>query len=325
MTETLRTPALARRPELVRAVIPYVTLAALYVGTIVVAPGYRAPEQIATLLQVASLLGIVAIGQTLVILIAGIDLSVGAVVTFTNLITGAILAGLDVNLPLALMASLGAGAAVGLLNGFVITRLHVPDLVATLATMTIMIGAGYLVTGGAPRGAASPGLVSFVTGRLGGFVTGALVLWMLLAAAVVLILSRSTLGRRIYAVGLNREASRYAGVSVPLLTILLYTISGMTAGLAGFLLTGYTGSSFLNSGATYQLASIAAVVLGGASIFGGRGSYVGTIAGVLITVLLQSILRVIGIPQAGQNIAYGVVILLMTFVFTTGFRRRRRG
>ncbi len=321
--QTLRRP-LILRPDIVRGALPYVTLAVLYICTILLAPGYRAPEQVGALLQLASLLGIVAIGQTLVILIAGIDLSVGAVVTFANLITGAILNGLDVNLPVALLASLATGAVVGLVNGIVITKLHVPDLVATLATMTIMIGAGYLITGGAPRGSASPALVGFVTGRIGGYFTGSVVLWALLATAVVVILSRTTLGRRIYAVGLNREASHYAGVSVPRLTIVLYTISGLTAGLAGFLLTGYTGSSFLNSGATYQLASIAAVVLGGASIFGGRGSYVGTIAGVLITVLLQSILRVIGIPQAGQNIAYGLVILLMTFVFTTGFRRRRR-
>lgn len=320
----LRAPAFVYRADVLRAVVPYVTLAILYVATIVAAPGYRAPEQVAALLQVASLLGIVAIGQTLVILIAGIDLSVGAVITFTNLITGAILAGLDVNLPLALAASLATGAAVGLVNGFVITRLHVPDLVATLATMTIMIGAGYLVTGGAPRGSASPALVAFVTGRIAGFVTGALILWAVLAVIVVFMLSRTTLGWRIYSVGLNRDASRYAGVSVPTLTLLLYMVSGMTAGLTGFLLTGYTGSSYLNSGATYQLASIAAVVLGGASIFGGRGTYIGTVAGVLITVLLQSILRVIGIPQAGQNIAYGVVILLMTLVFTTGFRRSRR-
>ena len=136
-----------------------------------------------------------------------------------------------------------------------------------------------------------------------------------------MVLARTSFGRRVYAVGLNRAASHYAGVGVHRMTIMLYTISGLTAGLAGFLLTGYTGSSYLGSGLTYQLASIAAVVLGGTSIFGGRGGYLGTMAGVLITVLLQSILRVIGIPQAGQYIAYGVVILVMIMVFTS----RKRG
>lgn len=134
-------------------------------------------------------------------------------------------------------------------------------------------------------------------------------------------------GRRVYAVGLNREASHYAGVDVRRVVLSLYVISGMvisgmTAGLAGFLLTGYTGSSYLGSGSAYQLGSIAAVVLGGTSIFGGRGGYLGTIAGVLITVLLQSILRVVGIPQAGQYVAYGVVILVMILIFTTRGSRR---
>jgi ribose transport system permease protein len=305
-----------------RSAIPFLTLGLLYVVTVIVAPGYLAPAQLGGLLQLSALLGIVAIGQTLVILIGGIDLSVSAVVTFTNLITGAILNGLDVNLPLALLASLASGAAVGLINGLVITRLKVPDLVATLATMTIVIGVGYLVTNGAPRGTSSPGLNDFMTMRFAGFITGGLVLWLALGTIVIVLLARTSWARRVYAVGLNRDASHYAGVGVRRITMTLYISSGVTAGLAGFLLTGYTGSSYLGSGATYQLASIAAVVLGGTSIFGGRGGYLGTIAGVLIIVLLQSILRVIGIPQAGQYIAYGVVILVMILIFTTRTSRR---
>lgn len=319
-TQLRRLPAFAARPDVLRAVIPYLALVALFVVTLIMAPGYGAPEQLSSLLQLASLLGIVAVGQTLVILIAGIDLSVGAVITLTNLVTGSVLNASDVNIGYALLLSLLVGGAVGLLNGFVITKLHVPDLVATLATMTIVLGAGYLFTAGAPRGTVAPGLAGFVTERFGVFFTGVFVLWILLAAATIVVLRRTALGQYVYAVGLNREASRFAGINVHVVTIVLYTISGLMAGLTGFLLTGYTGASYLNSGTTYQLATVAAVVLGGASIFGGRGSYLGTIAGVLITVLLQSLLRVIGIPQAGQNIAYGAVILIMTLVFTRGFR-----
>ena len=322
---TTLTTSLETKPAFIdrfRSALPFVTLGLLYLGTVLAAPGYLAPAQIGGLLQLAALLGIVAIGQTLVILIGGIDLSVSAVVTFTNLVTGAILNGMDVKLPIALAVSLGVGALVGVVNGLVITRLRVPDLVATLATMTIVIGVGYIVTNGAPRGTSSPALNAFMTERFGGFITGGLLLWLALAAVVIVLLSRTTGGRRLYAVGLNRGASHYAGVGVRRVTLTLYAISGLTAGLAGFLLTGYTGSSYLNSGTTYQLASIAAVVLGGTSIFGGRGSYIGTVAGVLITVLLQSILRVIGIPQAGQYIAYGAVILVMILIFTTKAARR---
>ena len=306
-----------------RLALPFVALLVLYAVTVIVSPGYLQGAQIGGLLQLAAILGIVAIGQTLVILIGGIDLSVGAVVTLTNLLTAATLNGQDGNLPKALGLSLLAGAVVGLVNGGIITLVKVPDLVATLATMTVVTGVGYLMTNGAPRGTSSHGLDTFMTQRFAGVLTWGVLLWAVLAAVTILVLRRTIFGRRVYAVGLNREASQFAAVPVNRTVVLLYVASGVAAGLAGFLLTGYTGSSYLGSGTSYQLSTIAAVVLGGTSIFGGRGGYGGTVAGVLITVLLLSILRVVGIPQAGQNIAYGVVILLMLVLFSARTARRR--
>jgi ribose transport system permease protein len=308
-----------RRPNAnaLRAVVPYAVLVLLYVVTVMVAPGYLAPAQIGSLLQLATILGIVAIGQMLVILVGGIDLSVGSVVTLANLTAASLIDGKDGNLPVALVASLAVGVLTGLVNGLIISYLKVPDLVATLATMTIVIGVGYLVTNGAPRGSSSPLLNGIMTSRLLGVLTVGALLWFALAAATIVVLRFTTVGRRVYAVGLNRDASRYAAVSTNRTVIILYVLSGLAAAFAGVLLTGYTGSSYLGSGASYQLASIAAVVLGGVSIFGGRGGYGGTIAGVVITVLLLSILQVVGIPQAGQNITYGIVILLMLIAFTS--------
>lgn len=306
----------------IRAAVPYAALVLLYIVTIAIAPGYLAPAQVGSLLQQATLLGVVAIGQMLVILVGGIDLSVGSVVTLSNLVTAAMLSGSDANLPLAVAVSLGLGALVGLCNGLIISYLKVPDLVATLATMTMVFGVGYLITGGAPRGSSSPLLNQIVTHRFMGVLTVGVVIWFVLAAVVIIVLRYSTGGRRVYAVGLNREASRYAAVPVTRTVLILYLLSGLTAAFAGVLLTGYTGSSYLGSGTSYQLASIAAVVLGGVSIFGGSGSYGGTMAGVVITVLLLSLLQVIGIPQAGQNIAYGIVILLMLVAFTSRHRSR---
>lgn len=307
----------------VRIALPFVSLAVLYVITVILSPGYLEGAQVGGLLQLAAILGIVAIGQTLVILIGGIDLSVGAVVTLSNLLAAAVLNGSDANLPLALGVSLGIGALVGLINGGIITLIKIPDLVATLATMTMVVGIGYLLTNGSPRGTSSAALNWFVTGRFAGFLSSSVLLWALLAVVTIIVLRRTVFGRRVYAVGLNREASYFASVPVSHTVVVLYVLSGITAGLAGFLLTGYTGSSYLGSGTSYQLSTIAAVVLGGTSIFGGKGGYGGTIAGVLITVLLLSILRVIGIPQAGQNIAYGVVILLMLILFSARAVRRR--
>lgn len=302
--------------ERFRRVVPAFTLALMYAITVWIAPGYFESAQIGGLLQLAAILGVVAIGQTLVILIGGIDLSVGAVVTFSNLMAATIIAGSDTRVPQAIIACLAAGAVVGAFNGLVIRYLNVPDLVATLASMTIVTGLGLLYTRGSPRGTSSPGLNAVMTDRFLGVITTGVLIWLGLAAITIFVLHRTVAGRYVYAVGLNREASRYAAVPVGRTVVLLYVTSGVMAAIAGVMLTGYTSSSYLGSGTTYQMQSIAAVILGGTSMFGGRGGYGGTIVGVLITILLVSVLRVVGITQAGQLIAYGVVILTMLALFT---------
>jgi ribose transport system permease protein len=300
----------------IRALAPIAVLAVLYLIAIAIAPGYLEATQLGALLQLSSILGIVAIGQTLVILIGGIDLSVGAVATLANLSAGALINSRNENIPLAIAATLAIGLVCGGINGVVIALLKVPDLVATLATMTAIIGVGYLVTNGSPKGSSSPALNEFVTERFAGVLSAGVVLWIVLSVVTIVLLSNTAGGRKIYAVGLNREASRFAAISSKRVVITLYVFSGLTASIAGLLLTGFTGSSFLGSGAQYQLASIAAVVLGGVSIFGGRGGYGGALVGVLITTLLLSVLQIAGISESGQNLAYGVVILIMLIVFT---------
>ncbi len=309
------------RADRLRQLVPVIVLVVMYSVTVGIAPGYLEAPQIGSLLQLASILGIAAAGQTLVILVGGIDLSVGAVVTMTNLVAAAIIANQDSSLPVALMVVLGIGALVGFGNGLLIQYLKVPDLVATLATMTIVVGVGLLFTHGSPKGHSSPALNALVTQRFLGVLTGGVVIWVIVSAIVILFLRSSAGGRYVYAVGLNREASRYAAVPVTRTVILLYVAAGLTSALAGFLLTGYTGSAYLASGDTYQMQTIAAVILGGTSMFGGRGGYGGTIIGVLITVLLVSALRVVGIAQAGQNIAYGIILLSMLLLLTRMARR----
>lgn len=299
-----------------RAFAPIAALVVLYIVAVSIAPGYLAAAQIGTLLQLASILGIVAIGQTLVILIGGIDLSVGAVATLANLSAGALINANNDNIPLAIVVTLVIGLVSGTVNGVIVAFLKVPDLVATLATMTVIIGVGYLVTNGSPKGSSSLALNQFVTERYLGVLSSGVVLWILLAVVTIVLLRTTAAGRKVYAVGINREASRFAAISSNRVVVTLYILSGLTASIAGLLLTGYTGSSFLGSGTSYQLASIAAVVLGGVSIFGGRGGYGGALVGVLITTLLLSVLQIAGIPQAGQNVAYGAVILLMLIAFT---------
>lgn len=303
-----------------RSLTPFALLVLLYAVTVAVAPGYLAGSQIGSLLQLTALLGIVAIGQTLVILVGGIDLSVSAVVTLTNLLCAGTLAGSNANLPQAIALALGLGLLCGLVNGLGIVLLKVPDMVMTLATVTIVTGVAYILTGGAPKGASSLILTYVVQHRFAGFLTLGVVLWVVLGVLLVLALRYTVVGHDIYATGLNRRAAYASGVRVGPLVVGLYAVSGVCAGAVGLLITGYTGSSYFGSGDPYQLASIAAVVLGGTSIFGGSGGYVGTVAGAGITTLLLSLLQIVGIPTAGQNIAYGVVIIAMLVVFSRGRR-----
>lgn len=298
-----------------RAWLPYAVAALLYLVAIAVSPNYASGQQFFTVLTLAAFLGIVAIGQTLVILVFGIDLSVGAVITLVNLVIADFIGGSDVRTLIAIPLALGIGAAVGLINGVGIRYLKIPDLIMTLATFSIVTGLGLLYSGGTPIGQSSDLLNTLATGRLGGVLPWSVILWVALAAITVFALRRTTAGRRVYAIGLNRRASRFSGIGVGRTIVILYTISGTTAALAGVLLTGYTGSTFFGIGEPYLLGSIAAVVVGGTSIFGGRGGYGGTIAGAVIIVLIQSMLNVLDIADAGRDIVYGLVILVLLFVY----------
>ena len=298
-----------------RAALAYAVAVALYLVAIAISPGFASIGQLSNVLVLAAYLGIVAIGQTLVILIFGIDLSVSAVITLINLVLTAYIAGSNERTLVAVLLALAIGAAVGLVNGLGIRYLRVPDLVMTLATFSIVTGVALIYSGGAPTGRSSELLNTLATGRLGGILPWSVLIWAALAALTIFMLRRTTIGRHVYAIGLNRRASQFSGISVGRTVVILYTVSGITAAIAGVLLTGYTGSSYFGIGDPYQLGSIAAVVVGGTSIFGGHGGYGGTIAGAFIIVLIQSILTVMDIGEAGRNIVYGLVILALLFVY----------
>ena len=308
--------------DMLRLLAPHAILVVVVAVTLIAAPGYRSSTQIASLLQLMALLGVVAIGQNFVILIAGIDLSVGAVMTMTNLVTAQVMLGSNSNFPKALAMALVIGLLAGAANGLGVSLLHIPDMVMTLATMTVLLGAGYLVTGGVNKGSSAPGMVTFMTQRFAGILTGGVLLWVALGILTIVVLRRTVLGMQVYAVGLSRRAAEASGVRVWVTVTVLYTVAGLTSALAGLMLTGYIGSSYYGMGDPYQLSSIAAVVIGGTSIFGGIGGYGGTFSGVATIVVLLSFLQVVGLPEAGQQIAYGVVLILMLLLFVRQNSRR---
>ena len=317
------------------SVVPWAVLIVLYLALVLRAPNFIHAGPMSILLYSVTILGVVAMGQVCVILIGGIDLSVSNVMTFTNIVSASIIGMLATKggffgqhaLLFAVLGCIGIGAVIGVLNGLVITKLSLPDMIATLAMWTIVYGVMNLYRVLNPKtidpsSHPSQVLTSFVTKRVIGFVTPAAIAWIVVAVVLIVVLRKTTFGRQVYAVGLSRGASHAAGISAVRTTIVLYAISGVCAAMAGVLLTGSLSHSNLDTGNNYQLWSIAAVVLGGTSIFGGRGGYGNTIAGAaIIIVLVNGLLNVLRIGTAAQDILYGAVILVMLIVFRFGTRR----
>lgn len=283
----------------------------------VVSPGFSAPRQIINMLVVASFLGIVAAGQSLVVIGGknGIDLSVGNLVTFGAIVGGAMMRQQDQRLVLALVTVLVLSFLVGLLNGTGVVFFGIPPLVMTLGMGIIVAATNRFITGGVPVGGASPLLRSLVVGRLGG-VPGILFWWVLIAVLVLVLLHNSRYGMNLYALGSNETAARLSGVPVVPMRIITFGICSLLAGLAGFLYLGYLGSVYnITLGDKYTLASVVAVVVGGTALTGGTGGYRGVFFGAIMLQLLESLLITLRMEQFGRNITFGVVLLLLIFMY----------
>jgi ribose transport system permease protein len=292
-------------------------------GALVISPQFASPDFLMLQLLKASILGIVATGQMMVILTGNIDLSVSWTLNLSAVLLTSIVLGENDNLWLGIGAALTVGVVVGLLNGLGVAYLRVPSMVLTLGMNALVKGVTVFYTGAQPKGDAPSFLNYIVHHRIGGGVSMAVIIWGLIAVISMVILHRSTLGRKIYAVGNNEVATFLSGVKTNLVLISVFVISGVMYSLAGVLLTGYAGRSYNEMGDALLLPSIAAVMIGGASILGGSGLYLGTIAGVIIVTLLESVLSLLQIPQYGRNVVFGVVILVMLFFYGRGAKVRQ--
>jgi ribose transport system permease protein len=267
-------------------------------------------------LVLASFLGVAAAGQTVLILTGGIDLSLAwnlnfSAILMTQLTKSDMSAG---RVTWAIFLALFSACAVGFVNGLGVAFLRIPSLVMTLGMNAVLLGLTLYYTKGTPQGTAPNVILKLSTKRIGG-VPWAVILWALLSAILILGLRRTVFGRRLYAIGNNRQAAYLSGVPVRAVLVASYTTAGLFAGITGLLLTGYSNQSFLRMGDGYVLPSIAAVVVGGTSILGGSGGYVGTIAGAIIITLLQDILSIENRSQADQQILFGLIVLAMLFLY----------
>lgn len=300
-----------------RAVWAFGVLVLAWLAAILFAQGFGSAASVRYLLQTAAFLGIVAVGQTLVVMMSGIDLSVSGVVALSAVVCAEVTAssGATVGIVVALGLSLG----VGLVNAAGVTWLRVPPMVMTLAVGTIISGALLVYTNGSPKSATVPLLASLANSRVLG-VPQAFLLWLVITAVAWWLLHASRVGRYAFALGTSQPASTASGVPLGATTFVMYGACALLAGVAGLVLLGFTGTSSLTMGDPYQLLSIASVVLGGTSILGGRGHVLGTVAGALLLTLLTALLTSVNLSEGLRQVTLGLLIIALLMLYA---RERR--
>ena len=308
MSQIAATQRLEKRREFLQRYGLLLSFLLLCLALTLLSDRFLTVNNIVNVLRQSTINGIIAVGMTLVILTAGIDLSVGSILALSSVITASMLqSGLPV--PAAILIGLGIGAFCGLINGVIITKASVPPFVTTLGMMTIARGFALVYTEGKPITGLPESFRFIGTGSIGPIPTP-----IVIAAATFIIgyilLTRTSLGQFIYAIGNNPTAARYAGISVDLNITFVYLVSGLLAALAGLILIARLDSAQPTAGIAFEFSAIAAVVVGGTSFAGGQGGLGGTLIGVLIIAVLNNGLNLLNISSFYQPVVSGIVIAL---------------
>ncbi len=285
-----------------------IVLALLCLAMALLSPVFFTPTNLLNILTVASVLIILAIGQTTVILTAGIDLSIGAVVSICGVMT-AMLMRAGAPFPIAILGAVALGSLCGLLNGLMVAVVRLPAFVATYGMMWVASGFALVLLNGIVLSAFEPNFRFLGTGNLVGIpmpVVIMAVFWL----ATYLLLRRTTFGRALYAVGANPEAARLSGIKKDLTLIRAYLLSGFMSGLGAVVLVARVNASEPNMGDAYLLPTVAAVVIGGTSLFGGQGGIVGTLIGALIMTIVQNGMVLLGVKSEWQTFVLGALIVV---------------
>jgi len=265
--------------------------------------------------------GLISIAMTMIIIIKGIDISVGSMVGLCAVVLGLSWQNLGLSIWVASLLAIGAGILAGLFNGLVICKIHVPDLIVTLATLAIYRGIADGLTGGQPVTKFPEPFLFIGQGRVWGVPVQ---LFVLVPAVVVggIVLARSSFGRYVYAIGNNEVAARFSGVNVGRIRLFAYTLSGFLCGLAAVIYVSRVNTARSNIGLGWEFEVITGVVLGGTSIAGGEGSIWGSILGLALIVLLRNGFNVAGLPTNAQAVMIGA-ILIITVLINEALRRRQ--
>src|SRR6202789_983063 len=297
-------------------------LVLLFAGSLY-SQSFLSPEYLLQQLKVASFLGIIATGMMIVILLGQIDLSAPWAIAVGGMMSASASAWGPPGPWIAIPFGGACGVALGLVNGIGVAYLRIPSMIVTLAVNAVAQGLMVVHTlGFSPQDSSSPAMRALATGELFFGLPNALIVWAVVGAGAIFLLNRTTFGRAVYGIG-NRERAAYlSGINTQRVVLIAFALAGGLSAFGGVLLAGYASKSAQAMGDAYLLPAIAAVVLGGASILGGRGSYFGTVAGVILITLLQSILSVVQMPEAGRQITYGIVIVAMLLLYGRESRAR---
>lgn len=320
----------ARRGAAQQKILAFASLIVLVAGFSLASPNFFQMTNIMAILQAASVNGVLAVAVTLIIITGGIDLSIGTLMTFCAVMAGVVLTWGGMPLPLGIVAAIATGACCGLISGTFVAKMKIPPFIATLGMMLMLKGLSLIVTGTKPiYFNDTPGFTQIAQGSVIGALVpafpvpnGVLILF-LVAGAVAWILGRTVLGRYTFALGSNEEAVRLSGVDTDRWKVAIYALSGGIVGIGGLLIASRLNSAQPALGLGYELEAIAAVVIGGTSLAGGRGTILGTLIGALIMAVLTNGLRVLSVAPEWQTVVTGAIIIVA--VYADQLRRGRAG
>lgn len=278
----------------------------------IINPVFLKISNLLNILSQNSIIGIVSMGMTLVIIIGGIDLSVGSIVAFTGLLF-AITISTGTPIFIATIISIIVGSGFGLINGFLITKGHIPAFIATLGLMSAVRGGALLLSGSKSVSISDSSFNSIVNYSVLGIAVSSFV-FIVITIVLWLFINKTFWGKYIYAIGGNEKAAMLNGINVSKFTLLAYMIGGLMCGFASVLLVGSLNSAQPQAGLLYELTAIAAVVIGGASLSGGKGSIIGTFIGVMILGVIQNGLSILNVPSYYQYILIGLIIIIAVLV-----------
>ena len=301
-------------------VLAFASLVVLLAVFAVVSPNFMQMSNMLATLQATSVNGVLAIAATLVIISGGIDLSVGTLMTFTAVVSGVLLTNMNLPLPIGVLGAILAGAFCGFCSGSFVAKMKIPPFIATLGMMLILKGLSLVVSDARPiYFNDTPGYDEISRGSLIGEIlpflpipNGVLILFVV-AGVASYVLSKTVLGRYCFGIGSNEEAVRLSGVNTDRWKIAIYALAGGICGIAGILISSRLNSAQPALGLGYELEAIAAVVIGGTSLAGGRGTIIGTLIGALIMAVLTNGLRVLSVAQEWQTVITGVIIILAVY------------